>query len=135
MAVGVVFAVILTPENHGGFVWLSVIAVHAVPHSCHVVSACWGPDVVAGCHFVPAYFSALCCGLCHFLVFALIVIALLLECSHQCTQILGPGNFSEFWIASQTSLFFHMSLVPQPFACTLPCISLYGYRTFESEAW
>ena len=41
MAVGIVFVVILAYNGHGGSVWLSIITVLAVMHSCHIVSACW----------------------------------------------------------------------------------------------
>ena len=44
--------VVLASNGHGGSVWLSIIVVLAVVHSCHVVSTCWGPCIISGCRII-----------------------------------------------------------------------------------
>ena len=51
VAVGAVVVVIFASDSHGSM-WLSVIVVLAVVHSCHIVSTCWGPCIVSGCQII-----------------------------------------------------------------------------------
>ena len=48
----VVVVVILALDGHGGSVWFSIVMVLATMCSCHVVSACWGPSIMSGCHVI-----------------------------------------------------------------------------------
>ena len=45
-------AAILALESHGCSVQLFIIMILAIVCCCHIVSACWGPHVLSGCHIV-----------------------------------------------------------------------------------
>ena len=47
-AVGSVVVVILASGSCGGSAWFSIIVVHAVVCSCHIISTCWGPCIISG---------------------------------------------------------------------------------------